>query len=169
MKNFSKILAIIILPALFSCNSVNQIGKVNMISTRNIDQSLKYQLLTTYSGGSKRELKKSRSKTIEDAIDVTVRKVPGGEYLMNCKIYTVKSIYLAVEGDVWGNPINLSFRGFKVGDKVTWKKKDIINGTRFFSGTISALKDDKTCYIKNSDGSGETIELSYDEITKVDK
>jgi hypothetical protein len=152
-----------------SCSSVKQIGKVNMISTRNVDQSIKYQVLTTYSGGSKRELKKTRSKSIEDAIDATVKKVPGGEFLMNCKIYTVNSIYVAVEGDVWGNPINQSFRGFRVGDKVTWKKKDIINGTRFFSGVISGLKDDKTCFIKTIDAKEETIEMSYDEITKVEK
>ena len=40
-----------------ACISVKQIGKVNMISNRNVDPDFKYQSLTTYSGGSNRELK----------------------------------------------------------------------------------------------------------------
>ena len=87
-----------------ACTSVKQIGKINMISTRNVDPNLKYEVISTYSGGSKRELKKSKSTSIEDAIDQTVKKVPGGEFLMNCKIYLINSKYIAVEGDVWGNP-----------------------------------------------------------------
>lgn len=167
MKKITYILLFAVL--LTACTSVKQIGKVNMISTRNVDPNLKYQVITTYSGGSKRELKKSKSTSIEDAIDQTVKKVPGGEFLMNCKIYLVNSKYIAVEGDVWGNPTQQTHRGFKVGDKVTWKKKDIINGTKFLTGTISALKNDKTCYVKVDGESDKTVELSYDDITKTDK
>jgi hypothetical protein len=151
------------------CTSVKQIGKVNMISTRNIDPNLKYQVVTTYSGGSKKELKKSRATSIEDAIDQTVKKVPGGEFLMNCKVYLVNTKYIAVEGDVWGNPTQQMYRGFKVGDKITWKNKSLVNGTKFFTGTISALKDDKTCYVKVDNEVDKTVELSYDDITKTEK
>ena len=147
-----------------SCVSVKEIGKVNMISNRNIDPNLKYQLITTYSGGSNHEFKKSTAKTIEDAIDETVKKIPGGEFLMNAKIYSVNGQYFAVEGDVWGEINNQSYRGFKVGDKVTWKKLG-----DFYIGAIYALKDDKTCYVSTSignDGKNEIVELSYDDITK---
>ena len=157
MKNFTFLLFVILLT---SCMQVKQIGKVNMISNRNVDPNLKYSLITTYSGGSDRELKKSRAKTIEDALDATVRKVPGGEFLMNAKIYLVNGQFMAVEGDVWGSATHQSYKGFKVGDRVTWKKLG-----KFYNGTITALKDDKTCLIED-DTSDKTIEQSYDDITK---
>ncbi|TSA51758.1 MAG: hypothetical protein D4R43_00345, partial [Sphingobacteriales bacterium] len=146
--------------------SVKQIGKVNMISNRNVDPNLKYQVITTYSGGSEKELKKSRALSIEDALDQTVKKVPGGEFIMNAKIYLVNSKYIAAEGDVWGNPSEQSYRGFKVGDKVTWKSKSIINGPKYLTGVIYSLKDDKSCLIKVDNEIDKTIELSYDDITK---
>ena len=162
-----KLTFLLLLVILFSaCTSINQIGKVNMISNRNIDPNLKYQVITTYSGGSKREFKKSRATSIENAIDQTVRKVPGGEFVMNAKIYLVKSKYIAVEGDIWGNPAQQSYRGFKSGDSVTWKTKSITNGTKFFTGKISALKDDKNCLVKVDNETDKTIELSYDDLTK---
>ena len=154
---------------LTACTSVKQIGKVNMISTRNVDPNLNYDVISTYSGGSRRVLKKSKSNSIQEALDKTVKKVPGGEFLMNCKIYLVKSKYIAVEGDVWGILTQLTFRGFKIGDKVTWKKKDIINGKRILTGTITALKDDETCYVKVDNENDKAVELSYDDLTKSDK
>ena len=53
------------------------------------------------------------STTIEQAVDDVVKKVEGGEYLMNAKIkmcvvggsiYSPPSYFYAVEGDVWGIP-----------------------------------------------------------------
>lgn len=154
-------LALILLTAVSACSSVKQIGKVNMISNRNIDPQQKYEALTTYSGGSQRELKKSRAKIIEDAIDQTVRKIPGGEYLMNTKIYLINGKYIAVEGDVWGVKSNVGYRGFQVGDKVTWK----VSGN-FKVGTIKSLKDDKTCLIETENG--KIIEKKYDDISKAE-
>lgn len=154
---------------LSSCTSYKKIGTVNMISNRNIDSNLNYKLLSSYSGGSNNELKKSRSKSIEEAIDKTVKRIVGGEYLMNVNIYVIKGRYYAVEGDVWGAPTELSYRGFKVGDKVTWKNKSLaatFSGKKnYLTGIIKALKDDKTCLIE-IDGEGKTVELKYDEITK---
>lgn len=166
MKKISVFLLIIVLAT--SCVSVKQIGKVNMISTRNVNPNLEYQLISSYSGGSKKELKKSRSVTVEDAIDNTVKKVPGGEFLMNCKIYVVNSQYIAVEGDVWGVRSSPSYRGFQVGTKVTWKKKNILKGSQFLTGTITLLKDDKTCLVKVDGDTNEIVELSYDEISKIE-
>lgn len=67
----------------------NLIGQVNMISTRNVDMSRKYEPLSTYAGGSQEELKESTAKNIEEAVNATVRKIPGGEFIMNAKIYAV--------------------------------------------------------------------------------
>jgi len=166
MKNLLNFIVIALL--LSSCSSIKQIGKVNMISNRNVSPELKYQVLTTYSGGSNKELKKSKATSIEDAIDKTVRKVPGGEFVMNAKIYLVDGKYIAVEGDVWGNANNQSYRSFKVGDNVTWKTKSIISGTKFLTGKIVTLKDDKNCLVKVDNETDSTIELSYDEITKTE-
>ena len=132
-----------------------------MVSNRNVDPNLGYGVITTYSGGSKRELKKSRAISIEEAIDQTVRKVPGGEFLMNAKIYMVDGKYIAVEGDVWGVKSNVAFRGFKVGDTVTWKVM-----FNFKIGTIKSLIDDKTCLIETEDG--DIIEQKYVKINKVE-
>jgi hypothetical protein len=132
------------------------------MSTRNVDASSKYKLLSSYIGGSKKELKKSRAKSIEDALTSTVKKVPGGEYLMNIKLYVVNGKYYAVEGDVWGiNNEEASYRGFKIADKVLWKK-----GSKFKNAVIQAFKDEKTCLIK-VDGEEKIIETVYDNISKV--
>ena len=146
---------------LTGCASVKQIGDINMISNRNIDHEIEYKVITTYSGGSKKELKKSKATSMQAALDQTVRKVPGGEYLMNAKIYLIKGKYIAVEGDVWGaTDVIQSYRGFKIGDNVMWKEL----GT-FYSGKITALKDDKSCYVQSIDGN-KTHELKYERLTK---
>lgn len=131
-----------------------------MLSTRNVDQNGNYELKASYSGGSQKELKKTKSETIEDAINQTVKKVPGGEYLMNVKIYLVDGTYFAVEGDVWGRAGNNAFRGFAVGDVVTWKQL----GGNIVTGKIHTLKDDVKCIVQAEDG--ELIEKKYDDLSK---
>lgn len=157
-----KIYFLFLIIGISSCTSVKQIGKVNMISNRNIDPNLKYKLVSSYSGGSDSELKNSEAKNIEEAIDQTVRKIPGAEFLMNVKIYIIDERYYAVEGDAWGSSTDITYRGFKVGDKVSWKKWGDFN-----TGTITSLKDNKNCLII-ADNDNKAIELSYDEIIKYD-
>jgi len=155
------LLGLILAVGITSCTSIKQIGKVNMIANRNIDPKLDYNVIATYSGGSQRELKKSKALTIEDAIDQTVKKIAGGELLMNAKIYLVKGKYIAIEGDVWGISSNTSYRGFKIGDKVIWK----VIGS-FKKGIIKSLKDDKTCLIETEDG--KVVEKKYEDISKTE-
>lgn len=144
-----------------SCMSVKEIGRLNMISTRNVNPELEYKVITTYSGGSQKELKKSKAETIQDAMEQTVRKVPGGEFLMNVKIFQINNKYFAAEGDVWGVESNLAYRGFKVGDRVVWKT---ITGVK--EGTIKSLKDDETCFVEIEDG--RITEKKYDSISKAE-
>ncbi|MDR2790567.1 MAG: hypothetical protein LBB59_06295 [Campylobacteraceae bacterium] len=147
-----------------------QIGHTNMISIRNIDvNNFKYELLAKYAGGSDKELRQSRSETINEAVEQTVRRVQGGEFLVNAKIYLVQNLYYVVEGDVWGIKSDTNYRGFKVGDRVIWDEKDV----GLFSATVSrkdgvikSLKDDKTCLIQQKNG--VIVEKNYDEITKID-
>lgn len=171
MKSRIILLSILFMIGFFSsCISVKEVGKVNMISNRNVSMKTDYGLLASYSGGSKTELKKSKAENIEQAVDQTVRKVPGGEFLMNAKINLVYhkisgKAFFAVEGDVYGlasanGTAERSYRGFKAGDKVNWGNKI----TGFKTGTIKSIKDDKTCLVEIE--GGRTVEKKYDELSK---
>jgi hypothetical protein len=174
------LLAAILIALLSSCMSVRQIGQFNMISTRNIDSKTTYVLLKTYAGGDKKELKKARAETIDQAIDKTVKSVPGGEYMMNVKIYIITkgdAMYFAAEGDVWGRGttaasgevVAASYKGFKVGDTVTWKNPKKIraaNDPDYLTGKITSLKGETSCMVKCNETS-ETKELLYTDLAKV--
>jgi hypothetical protein len=158
------------LALLSSCSTVIDLGKLNMISNRNIDSQTEYALIKNYAGGSPKEIKKALKKTkaitLDAAVDETVRNVAGGEFLKNVKVYGVKKkdkMFLLVEGDVWGVSGNESFRGFKVGDKVQWKELTIAK-----KGTITGLTDAEKCMVKE-DGKENSKSLKFSSITKVNK
>jgi hypothetical protein len=148
---------------LTSCATIKQVGSVDMISTRSLESSTNYVLLKSYMGTSPKEIRKSRSIKLEDAINNVVKATPGGEYLKNVKIYRTSNKYLAVEGDVWGTTTNVNFQGYTVGDKVTWTKL-----FKNYSGIIVNLKDDKTCTIKR-DSDQTIVEVDYKDLTKIGK
>jgi len=106
-----------------------------------------------------KELKKSKALLVEEAVNQTVKKIPGGEFLMNVKLYQVKGNRFAVEGDVWGVKTDVTYRGFKIGDKVMWKA-----GGDIKEGVVKSLIDDKTCYVVTKDGN--IVEKKYTEISK---
>lgn len=114
-------------------------------------------------GADKKEIRQSKAKTVEAAIDQVVKATPGGEFLKNVKIYKVSTSYLAVEGDVWGITNNINFKGFTVGDKVKWTKlfKD-------YTGVIVDLKNDVSCTIKK-DSDQSITEVDYKNLTKIGK
>ena len=102
--------------ALTSCMSFKEAGRLNMVSCRNIDSHAKYQLLQKNVEYTTKELRHIRTTTIEQAIDEAVKKVPGGEYLMNARIRAClingtwingykPTVFYAVEGDVYGIPV----------------------------------------------------------------
>jgi hypothetical protein len=147
-----------VLVLLSACSSVKQIGQVNMISTRNIDTSADYELLSAYVGGRKSELRNNKSNTIDEAVNKVVKNVPGGEYLMNVKIYRVGDSRFAVEGDVWGLSDNQSRYGFRVGESVVWR-------TRFDNyeqGAIVSFIDTEKCYVKTKEG--KLIKKKYSDL-----
>ncbi len=153
--------ALLILCFFTSCStSIRQVGRINMISNRNIDKSTNYQLVKSYVGLSKREIKKSRLTTIEESMDHTVKSVPGGEYLMNAKVYLIDGRYFATEGDVWGRKVE-EFQGFRIGDMVQWKSMGASK-----KGVITGLVDDRFCMVKE-EGDDSSVTKSYDKIFKV--
>lgn len=165
MRKHALLLFTTIVLICISCGTViKHVGTINMISTRNINPDGKYKLLSTYMGSSKKDKEESRATSINQAVDDIVKKVPGGDYLMNCKIYLVNNRYWAIEGDVWGTGegnTGPSFRGFAVNDTVTWKD----NGSSYATGTVIAIKDN-ICLVKPLNGN-QTIEVKYENLTKV--
>ncbi len=168
MKKHVIILSVPLLALMSSCSTVIDLGKLNMISDRNIDSKGDYVLIKNYAGGSKKEikkaLKKTKATTLDAAVDETVRNVAGGEFLKNVKVYGVKKkevMYLLVEGDVWGVAGDVSFRGFKVGDKVQWKELTV-----YKKGTITGLTDADKCMVKE-DGKENSKSFKFSSLTKV--
>ena len=150
--------AIVLVVVLSACSSVKQIGHVNMISTRNIDASANYELLSSYVGGRKSELRNNKSRTIDEAINKVVKNIPGGEYLMNVKIYRVGDSFFAAEGDVWGIADNQSRYGFNVGESVVWQT--LFNN--YEQGVIVSFIDTEMCYVKTL--KGKLIKKKYSEL-----
>lgn len=168
MKKHVIILSVPLLALMSSCSTVIDLGKLNMISDRNIDSKGDYVLIKNYAGVSKKEikkaLKKTKATTLDAAVDETVRNVAGGEFLKNVKVYGVKKkevMYLLVEGDVWGVAGDVSFRGFKVGDKVQWKELTV-----YKKGTITGLTDADKCMVKE-DGKENSKSFKFSSLTKV--
>ncbi len=168
IKMYAMLLTVVVM--ISSCATVVDLGKLNMISDRNIDSKMDYVLIKNYAGGSKKEIKKALKRTkaitLDAAVDETVRNVAGGEFLKNVKVYGVKKkkvMYLLVEGDVWGVSGNESFRGFKVGDTVQWKELTVTK-----KGVITGLTDSEKCMVKE-EGKENSQSLKYSSITKVNQ
>jgi hypothetical protein len=143
-------LAVIMTVILSSCgvsHKVVLVGNINMVSTRNIENT-DYVLISTYMGGNKKEISNARSVSIEQAIDQTVKQTPGGEYLKNAKIYKIDDLYFAVEGDVWGlKNSEQSIRGLKAGDYVIYERRINNNKVMLHKCKITSLKNGNTAYL----------------------
>jgi hypothetical protein len=166
-KLLLSVLVLTCLGLITSCMSVREIGDLNMISTRNVDSKADYVLLRNYMGGTKKELKRSKAKSLDNAIDNVVKQTPGGEFVKNAKMYLVKkkfskSIYYAVEGDIWGLQSGQNFRGFALGSKVQYT-----SNLKKCVGVITDLTNDKVCQVKN-DETGKVTTEKYSELKKVD-
>lgn len=147
-----------------SCTTVKQIGDINMVSSRNIENNMNYVLLRSYMGGNKKETNRSvklEITTLQDAVNKVVRETPGGEFLKNVKIYLVDSKYISVEGDVWGlSGVKENYRGISLNDHVLYK-----NGGSIYKGSIVALKNDQICFFQEF-GNPKILQITYDNITK---
>lgn len=99
-----KLMTLCLVLLLTSCSpDIILVGQFNMVSNRNVNVgNEKYVLLKAYQGASKQEIRKSRHRSIEAAIDAVVKQISGGEFLTNVKVYQVNGEYWVVEGDVWG-------------------------------------------------------------------
>ena len=161
MKNLSLLLLLFAIFILASCGVDKKlIGDINMISERNIDSNIEYVELKRYAGTGKKAAKmaaKEETATLQDAVDVTVKGVPGGEYIRNAKIFMIDGKFYLVEGDVWG--VNkASFAGFRAGDRVLYDKDK--------QGTIQSLVNNRECMIL-FDEDEIPKKIRYDDIVKI--
>jgi hypothetical protein len=161
-------LAVIISVILSSCgvsHKVVLVGNINMVSTRNIENT-DYVLISTYMGGNKKEISNARSVSIEQAIDQTVKQTPGGEYLKNAKIYKIDDLYFAVEGDVWGlKNSEQSIRGLKAGDYVIYERRINNSKVMLHKCKITSLKNGNTAYLLEF-GTNEIYIASIENLVK---
>lgn len=132
MKRISILVSVAFVALISACGSIKEIGQVNMISNRNIDTDFEYERLGSYVELTKRQKKKSRNKNLAAAVNSTVQSLPGGEFIMNAKVYQINYKYFAIEGDVWGKK-SKEYRGYEIGDLVQWstafgKKQGRITG-----------------------------------------
>lgn len=155
------ILLLIAVSLLASCRSkIELIGSLNMVSNRNVSTKENYVQIKSYANTANHELRRNKAKTIDEALNNTLRNNPGGEFLMNAKIYVIGSDY-AISGDVWGLAENQNFKGYKKGDKVTFK-----DNLTTYTGTITDFKNDRECYVKCEDG--KVRAAFYDELKKAE-
>jgi len=148
-----------------SCTSIKEIGRLNVISTRNVELgNQKYAKIATYAGETKKELKKAKCADIDGAINAIVRQYPGGEFLANAKIWMITKgdkTYFAASGDIWGvvnadGNIIKERHGFAIGDEVTWSP---VAG-QFEKGTIDSFVDNENCIIKKENGNLIKVKIS---------
>lgn len=158
-----KKIILILVVALFFVNSckVQKIGSLNMISTKNIGNFSDYEQLASYARGNQLKITQSKAKTIQGALDQTVKEVPGGVFMMNASLYLVRGKYFAVEGDVWGIKQNADYKGFKVGDKVMWKTV-----TGYKRGVVEAIKDSENCVVIDEENQKRTT-IKYVKLMRV--
>lgn len=152
----------------------NRIGKLVVVSTRNMDSKTDYVLIQKEVTG---KAKTKNSEAIEEAIDNAVKKYPTGEFMKNVVIqakFSGKKI--KVVGDVWGTPpINTSEKvdktvtksvsaniSFNTGDRVTFKN---MLG-KLIEGKIIGVNQN-TAIIEEPDGS--KTEVKYEKLTKIEK
>lgn len=153
MKKLFILFSLILTLASTSC--IRRIGDLTMLSNRNVNDRMDYCLKKSYTGDSKREIRKNKHKMIEGSVEKVVQSVPGGEFLRNVKIYTVGKDYYSVVGDVWGYcSEDASHKGFSVGDAVIWKE-----GAVFQRGTIEAIKNGDKAIVITGDGNYRTIDF----------
>jgi len=155
-------LPLLVAVAMTACTSVKQIGTLNMISTRNVSTKETYVNVRSYAGEDRKELKRNKAKTLDEAVNNVVKNVPGGEFIQNAKVYVIDSKYYSVSGDVWGTADNQNYKGFRKGDHVAWK--DL--GVRY-SGVITDLVDSDYATVKQ-DENGKARKVRYNEMSKID-
>ena len=93
---------LVILSSLLLASCYQRIGKLTIISTRNIETSTQYVLIAK---DVTAKAKTKKNQALEIAIDKAVKQFPKGEFMKNTILEVSKSgRKIKVIGDVWGTP-----------------------------------------------------------------
>jgi hypothetical protein len=161
--------------AILSSGCFNRIGKLMMVSTRNVDSDMSdYVLLSKEIKGV---AKTKKEDALEVAIDNAVKKLPTGEFMKNAIFYVSSTgKRIKVVGDIWGykpavaetvdknitQSVNAKIE-FKIGDRVTFKKLG-----KLYEGKILGFNADFAIVeYKDLFGKVAKSELKYEELTKL--
>ena len=153
----------------------HRIGKLVVVSTRNMDSKTDYILLEKDVTG---KAKTKNQEALEGAIDKAVKKHPTGEFMKNVIIeVNASGKKIRVKGDVWGTvPIGKNSEKvdksvtktvnavveFKIGDKVTYKNAM----GKLIEGTIVGTNQ-STAVVEFDDKSKK--EITYEKLTKIER
>lgn len=122
----------------FTANAQQLIGVLKMITNKPIRFHENYELLKKNKGLSSDVYDNNRGVSIQEAVNKVISTCRCGEFLMNVEIYSYENSYIVI-GDIWGVKRNTCL--YKVGDKVSWGKRNI--------GEIISIIDDNECVVKD--------------------
>jgi hypothetical protein len=168
MKNkIYKTALIISLGFLFSCAKYNRLGDFTVISNRNIDSGLKYEIVAR---NVEIKVKTKNQDALEAGIDELTAKYEG-EYLMNAKLFMKQNgKKFKIISDVYGfqkvsrnisSSVALDIE-FKIGDKVAFK-----NGNKLITGKISGINEDGGIIEYSTNNKIKRKQIAFKELTKL--
>jgi hypothetical protein len=146
-----------------------RVGKLVIVSTRNVDSKTEYVLIQKDVNG-----KGKSTGALEEAIDGAVKQFPTGEFMKNVSIeISGNGNRVKITGDVWGTTptqnvdkeVTKTVKAnieFKTGDKVTFK-----NGVgKIVEGTLIGVNQN-TAIVEYDDG--KKREVTYEKLTKIER
>ena len=158
--------------AFSSACSWHRIGDFNMVSTRNIDMDQSYVLIDAHQVGRAN----SGEMSLEVAIDNMVKHTPGGEFVMNAKIYVKQNgKKIKVEADIWGIPepqTKTATTDLAVGDWVSWpaelgrfKQGEIIGLGA--DGALIRISTETALTFRVHDQKERTVQKPFEHLTRI--
>ena len=173
------LIASILFSSLMLTSCWSRMGRLNIVSTRNMDSKTDYVLLSKDVRG---KAKSKKQDPIEIAIDKAVKQYPTGEFMKNVVIeVNASGKKIRVVGDVWGYaPTTAPSSGeivnknvtksvnakveFKIGDSVTYKT--MLGVGKLVEGKIIGVNQN-TAVVQLPDGSKS--EIKYEKLTKIER
>lgn len=142
---------------LFATGCANRLGDLTLVSNRNYDKSVNYELLQRE---VQVKVKTKKNDVLERAVDKATSSVPGGEYLQNVSIWVSPSgKKLKLKGDVYGikqSGTETTNGQWKVGDKVQYKTP-----TGRKTGEIIDVSDPEQATVKLENGNSDKVKYKY--------
>lgn len=153
MKKLNLFAALSLTMIVASC--ANRLGDLTMISNRNYDKSVNYELLQR---DIEVKVKTKKNDVLERAVDKATSSVAGGEYLQNVTIWVSPSgKKLKIKCDVYGvKQAESASNEWKVGDRVQYKTP-----TGRKTGELVDVSDPEQATVKLENGNSDKVKYKY--------